>query len=455
VESTDFSKKKLSSLGRKYGTPLFVFSERAISRNIRQLQRAFGSQIKELQFFYAVKACSNLAVLQIIRRNGVNAEIASEGEMFLALMAGFKPGQIIFNGPAKSNRELELSARLGLAVVNLDSIDELRRLYEAAKRLRKTVRISFRVRPDVAAGAEVIQTGKHDSKFGIPSEDVFDAYETASQLAPEIQVSGIHAHVGSQNTSLKSWKAYVTKLARLAKDLERKLGVALEHLNLGGGLPATYSRDEIHRPLPGYLRSRPSDEEIAVVVSSALRTSGAEGYRIFMEPGRRIVASSAVLLTKIISTKQTRDGENWIYVDAGFNVLPSSRILKWYYHAFPIDGERAGKMADYRVAGPLCDGNDLFHDLEGEQAGKPLLPRYRKLPQGLADGDIIGLMDVGAYNLELTTHFNGRLRPGAVMIDAKGKPRLMCSPETYLDLVAHEPYSKASAKRVLRMMDHG
>jgi diaminopimelate decarboxylase len=455
MDPTELSKKSLSFLGRRYGTPLFVFSEGTISENLWQLKRVFGSRIKRLQFFYAVKASSNLAVLQVIRRSGVNAEIASEGEMFLALMAGFKPEQIIFNGPAKSDRELELSARLGLAVINLDSMDELRRLYAAAKRSGKTSRISFRVRPDVAAGADVIQTGTHDSKFGIAFEDSMAAYEAASQLEPEIQVAGIHAHVGSQNTSLESWRAYVTKTARLAKDLERKLGVKLQHLNLGGGLPATYGRDKIHRPLPDYLRSRPRDEEIAGTISSALKASDAGKYRIFMEPGRRIVADSAVLITKVISTKQTRDGEKWIYVDAGFNILPSSRILKWYYQAFPIDRESAGKMVNYRVAGPLCDGNDLFHDLEGEQVGKPLLPRYRKLPAGLADGNMIGLMDVGAYNLELTTHFNGRLRPGAVMISAKGRTKLICSPETNLDLVLHEPHSKTNTKRVLEMMDLG
>src|SRR5574340_566308 len=448
MDSTDLPKKTLSSLARRHGTPLFVFSEQTIAANIRQLRQAFASRIPELRLFYAAKANSNLAVLRTIRKNGVHAEIASEGELFLALLAGFKPGQIEFNGPAKSDRELELSARLGLAGVNLDSIDELHRLHAAAQRAKKSIRVSFRVRPDVSAGANVIQTGTHDSRVGVAHEDALAAYEEALKLAPVIRVAGIHAHVGSQNTSLESWRAFVTVLAGLAHDVERKLGFRFEHINLGGGIPATYGRDEVHRPLPDYLAARPTDEEIAATIASALEASGARGYLIFLEPGRRIVAESGVLLTRVVSTKQTREGERWLYVDAGFNILPSSRILKWYYQAFPIEGPREAKEADYRIAGPLCDGNDLFHDLEGEQAGKPLLPRYRKLPEGLGDGDLIGLRDVGAYNLELTTHFNGRLRPGAAMVDTQGRTHLICRPERDRDLVALEPHSKDAAKRV-------
>ena len=455
MDSTDLPKKVLSSLARRHGTPLFVFSEKAISANIRQLRRAFHARLPTLQLFYAVKANSNLAVLRTIRRNGVHAEIASEGEMFLALLAGFQPGQIEFNGPAKSDRELELSVKLGLAGVNLDSVDELHRLHGVARRLQKPIPVSFRVRPDVSAGADVIQTGTHDSKFGVAHEDALAAYGEALDLAPLIRIAGIHAHVGSQNTSLESWKAFVAVLARLAHDVERKLGIRFEHINLGGGIPATYGRDEIHRPLPDYLAARPSDGAIADAIASALATNDARGYRILLEPGRRIVAESGVLLTRVISTKTTREGERWLYVDAGFNILPSSRILKWYYEAFPVEGPKGGPAADYRIAGPLCDGNDLFHDLEGEQAGKPLLPRYRKLPEGLGDGDLLGLRDVGAYNLELTTHFNGRLRPGAVLIDARGRPRLICRPETDLDLVGLEPHSKAAAKRIEERMRLG
>ncbi len=451
MDSTDLPDKLLSSLARRYGTPLFVFSEDAIATNTQQLRRAFATRIPNVQFFYAVKANSSLAILRTVRKNGLNAEIASEGEMFLALLAGFKPNQIEFNGPAKTDRELALSARLGLAGVNLDSVDELHRLYQAAKKQKKSIRVSFRVRPDVGAGANVIQTGTHDSKFGVAHEDALAAYEEAGKLAPVIQVAGIHAHVGSQNTSLESWKAFVAVLLGLAHNVERKLGIRFEHLNLGGGIPATYGRDEVHRPLPDYLQSRPSDDEIAATVANALGPRDARSYRILLEPGRRIVAESGVLLTRVVSTKETREGERWLYVDAGFNTLPSSRILKWYYQAFPVDRATA-KSAEYRIAGPLCDGNDLFHDLEGEQAGNPLLPRYRRLPEGMGDGDLIGLRDVGAYNLELTTHFNGRLRPGAAMIDANGKTHLICRPETNLDLVALEPHSRVEAKRVQEMM---
>ena len=452
MDSTNVPKKTLSSLARRYGTPLFVFSEAAISANVRAVRRALGARIPNLQLFYAVKANSNLAVLRTIRRNGVQAEIASEGELFLALLAGFRPGEIEFNGPAKTDRELELSAKLGLAGVNLDSVDELHRLHAAAKRAGKPARVSFRVRPDVGAGADVIQTGTHDSKFGVAHEDALAAYEEAKELAPVIEIGGIHAHVGSQNTSLASWTAFVTVLARLAHQVERKLGIRFEHLNLGGGLPATYGRDEVHRPLPDYLASRPSDEAVADAIASALRANDALGYRILLEPGRRIVAEAGVLVTRVVSTKETGEGERWLYVDAGFNILPSSRILKWYYEAFSVDGPKGAPDAEYRIAGPLCDGNDLFHDLEGEQAGQPMLPRYRRLPEGMADGHLLGFRDVGAYNLELTTHFNGRLRPGVALVDARGQAHLICRPETDRDLVALEPHASKAAKRVEERM---
>jgi diaminopimelate decarboxylase len=445
-----FEGVNLRSLVMKHGSPLFVFSERKILDNIRRIRSAFSAKIPKLRISYAVKAASSLRVLRTVREQGVGAEVSSEGEIFLALMAGFNPGNIIFNGPAKSDRELAIAAKLGLHCINLDSLDELERLNAVCKRLGKVARISFRFRPDVGAGTKMIQTGTAESKFGLGTADVIEAYGRAANLRDCLKIVGIHAHVGSQNTSLDSWADYVKKLTGLAARIKKEFQISIQHINIGGGLPAKYATDELNQPTPSHTKSVPSDEEIADTVAQALSEGGARGLELIIEPGRRIVANAALLVTRVISTK-TSGGQDWIYVDAGFNTLPSVR-MPWYYHMLPITKADERELTPYRVAGPLCDGHDLFHDLDGEEQGLPSLPKYRMLPRGFRAGHLLAILDVGAYSVDIMDNFNGRLLAGAAFIDKHGRTSVMRRHQTHEDLLHYQLHSKAKVDNVMKKM---
>jgi len=445
-----FEGVNLNSLAVKHGSPLFVFSERIITDSVESVRKAFGARFQRFRIFYATKAGSNLALLRTIRRQGLGAEVSSEGDIFLSLMAGFSPQNLVFNGPAKSDRELAISCMLGLYTVNLDSVDELERLHAICKRERKTVRIAFRVRPDVEAGTKIIQTGTAKSKFGLGLSEAIEAYAKAASFRDYLNVVGIHAHVGSQNTSIESWRDFVKKLAGLTTKLKEELDLDIRQLNIGGGIPAKHVTDSLNQPTPSFMKSVPSDEEVADTVAKALNEGGIRDIELIVEPGRRIVAGAALLVTKVISEKES-GGQDWIYVDAGFNTLPSAP-LPWYYHMLPVTKADGKELSPYRVAGPLCDGKDLFHDLDGEEEGNPSLPEHRMLPKGIHPGDFLALLDVGAYNLDIQNSFNERLMAGAVFIDKHGKANIMRRRQRFEDLLAYEPHSRKEANRVTRRM---
>ena len=443
----------LSSLAVKYGSPLFVFSERMITDNVATVRTAFAARFPKFRIFYATKAGSNLAILRIIRRLGLGAEVSSEGDIFLSLMAGFSPRNMVFNGPAKSDRELAISCRLGLSSINLDSVDELERLVPICRRERKSARIAFRVRPDTEAGTKIIQTGTEKSKFGIGLSEAAEAFSKAASFRDCLKVVGIHAHVGSQNTSIASWRDFVTKLAGLTTKLREELDIEVRQLNIGGGVPAEHVTDSLNQPVPSFMKSVPSDKEIADTVAEALNEGGVRDIELVVEPGRRIVAGAALLVSKVISEKASGN-QNWIYVDAGFNTLPSA-TMPWYYHMVPVTRADANELMPYRVAGPLCDNKDVFHDQHGEDEGIPSLPEHRMLPKGMHPGDFLALLDVGAYNLDIQDSFNERLMAGAVLLDRRGRAYLIRRNQEYQDLLAYEPHSRESARRVARRMAHG
>jgi diaminopimelate decarboxylase len=440
----------LNSLAVRHGSPLFVFSERMVIENIERVRNAFGRRFQKFRLFYATKAGSNVTVLRTIRRQGLGAEVSSEGDIFVSLMAGFSPHAIVFNGPAKTDRELTTSCRLGLHCVNLDSVDELERLNAICRREGKSARVAFRVRPDVGAGTKLIQTGTAKSKFGLGLTEVVEAYARAASFRDYIKVTGIHAHVGSQNTSIESWSAFVKKLASLKVRLKDELNLDVRQLNIGGGVPAVHVTDSLNQPTPPFTISVPSDEEVADAVADALKEGGVSDIELAVEPGRRIVAGAALLVTKVI-TEKASGRENWIYVDAGFNTLPSAS-MPWYYHMVPVTRADVRALSPYRVAGPLCDNKDVFHDVHGEDEGSPTMPEHRMLPEGIHSGDYLALLDVGAYNMDIQDSFNERMMAGGIYIDRGGRTHIMRKRQSYEDLITYEPHSKKSAKRVTRLM---
>lgn len=440
-----------------YDSPLFVFSEPRIRSNIQRLKSAADSVDHPIRFFYASKANSNMAVLKTVLASGIDVEVNSGGELFKALRIGFRPDQIIFNGTSKSAGELDDAVRAGIHAINVDSIYEIGLVEEAVKRFSaadggtaaKPARITLRLVPEIGTRSHLgLQTALLTSKFGISSSEVLEAFRRGLQNPDLIHVCGIHIHVGSQTPDVEPFAEAFRSMWEHLLAIHSETGHTLEHINLGGGIPVNYLRDRSQADqLPEHERDMlGADLEPAVVLAEALRVAresaraaGAEHLleqtTILLEPGRSIIADAGLVLTTVLNMKQrpeTRDV--WLLTDAGYNIMLSMNNYKWYYHL--ISASRSGEPheQEYKVAGPLCDSGDVYFDIERE--GR--LPDYRRLPANVKPGEILALLNSGAYSLAQMFHYNGRPLPAAVMIRKDGSAELIRRRDTYEDLVIND-----------------
>jgi diaminopimelate decarboxylase len=443
-------------LVRKYESPLFVFSTPRIRSNIERLKRAAQSVDHPIRFFYASKANSNMAVLKTILESGIDVEVNSGGELFKALRAGFHADQIIFNGTSKSAAELDEAVSAGIYAINVDSIYEIGLVEDAVKRVAaasgqspKPARVALRLVPEIGTRSHLgLQTALLTSKFGISSSEVLEAFRRGLQNSDLIHVCGIHIHVGSQTPDVEPFAEAFRSMWEHLVTIHRETGHTLEHINLGGGIPVNYLRDRSQADqFPEHERDMlGADLEPATVLSEALRVARASARAaqaeslldqttILLEPGRSIIADAGLVLTTVLNMKQRPEtGDVWLLTDAGYNIMLSMNNYKWYYHT--ISATRAGEphASSYKVAGPLCDSGDVYFDIERQ--GR--LPDYRKLPANVQPGEVLALLNCGAYSLAQMFHYNGRPLPAAVMIDAEGKSTLIRRRDTYEDLVRDE-----------------
>lgn len=440
-------------LVRKYDSPLFVFSGPRITSNINRLKSAAQSVQHLIRFFYASKANSNMAVLKKVLESGIDIEVNSGGELFKALRIGFRPDQIIFNGTSKSAGELDDAVRAGIYAINVDSIYEIGLVEEAVKRAAaasgqspKAARITLRLVPEIGTRSHLgLQTALLTSKFGISSSEVLGAFRRGLQNPDLIHVCGIHIHVGSQTPDVEPFAEAFRSMWEHLVAIHRETGHTLEHINLGGGFPVNYLRDRAQADqLPEHERDMlGADLEPSIVLAEALRVAR-EAARdaqaehlldkttILLEPGRSIIADAGLVLTTVLNMKQRPEtGDVWLLTDAGYNIMLSMNNYKWYYHT--ISATRAGEPHDssYKVAGPLCDSGDVYFDIERQ--GR--LPDYRNLPANVQPGEVLALLNCGAYSLAQMFHYNGRPLPAAVMIREDGKADLIRKRDTYEDLL--------------------
>jgi diaminopimelate decarboxylase len=457
----------LVALARELGTPLFVFSERRLRGNAGGFLRAARAGHPRATVCYASKACSNLSVLRIIREEGLAIEVNSGGEIAKTLAAGFAPDQMVFNGVAKSQSELERAITLGIKAINVDSPFELSRIAGIAAGLGRRAHVSLRAVPGVAGGATPgIQTGGADSKFGMTQDELAAAIEIAGAQRAHVDTVGMHIHIGSQVVETDAYLAGVAFAAEQARAIGARLGAPLRHVNLGGGYPTDYAhrgRQGARNDVDQFAAARPATAMVGDVAAAAARALG-EDTEILFEPGRSIVADTAVLLTQVESLRR-RGGQPWLYLDAGYNTLLDSTAARWYFHMITANRLDDASEDQFRVVGPLCDSADCFFDVEGEYLLKSLLkrlpdlsadqrdilraevvrlPSTRRLAGATRPGDIVALLDVGAYSLEEMFQYCGRLRPAAVMIGSDGNVRTIRARDTDQDLMAHERTAEAS-----------
>ncbi|HUS09571.1 MAG TPA: diaminopimelate decarboxylase [Pyrinomonadaceae bacterium] len=440
----------------KYESPLFVFSESRIRSNIDRLRTAANSVDHPIRFFYASKANSNMAVLQTVLASGIDVEVNSGGELFKALRVGFRPDQIIFNGTSKSAGELDDAVSAGIYAINVDSIYEISLVEEAVRRVAaasgkqaKPARIALRLVPEIGTRSHLgLQTALLTSKFGISSSEVLEAFRRGLQNPELITVCGIHIHVGSQTPDVEPFAEAFRSMWEHLVAIHRETGHTLEHINLGGGIPVNYLRDRSQADqIPEHERDMlGADLEPAAVLREALRIAREsarlanaehllEGVEILLEPGRSVIADAGLVLTTVLNIKRRPEtGDVWLLTDAGYNLMLSMNNYKWYYHLISASCADAPADEKYKVAGPLCDSGDVYFDIE--RGGR--LPDYRHLPANVQPGEVLALLNSGAYSLAQMFHYNGRPLPAAVLINDKGEAKLIRRRDTYDDLITND-----------------
>jgi diaminopimelate decarboxylase len=442
-------------LARDHGTPLFVYSEDRIRHNIERLRKSASVIDCPLKLCYAAKAMSTMGILRAVKDAVCDIEVNSGGELWKALQVGFIGEQIIYNGTSKEVWEIELAIENSVYAIQVDSIYELSLIEETAKRLGRSANVSLRLVPEIKTGTHSgLQTALVSSKFGMMPEEAFDACKKYKD-SQHVGIDGIHLHIGSQNPEPEAYRDAFAMLFDSLLHIQRDAGFKLKHVNLGGGFPVNYLRDATQKgEFPTEQREMfAADFEPANAVGEAWKAvrsmaadSSAEemldGLTLLLEPGRSIIADAGVCLTTVRNHKSRPVTENsvhrplntdhWLLTDAGFNNLLSMETYKWYYHL--ISADRAGEPhnSQYKLAGPLCDGGDVYFDHEGHGC----LPEHRMLPENVRPGEVLALLNTGAYTVAQESQYNGRFLPPVILIRSDGNAELIRRRETFEDLIA-------------------
>jgi diaminopimelate decarboxylase len=396
----------LNDLAREHGTPLYVYSRRAMLAALAPYQKALQGRPHLVCF--AVKSNSNLAVLQTFARAGCGFDIVSGGELERVLAAGGDAGKVVFSGVGKSRREMKQGLEAGVRCFNVESTAELEVLSEVATQIGRTARVSLRVNPDVDAGTHpYISTGLKGNKFGVAHEVAVATYQRAAQL-PGIEVVGIDCHIGSQITEIAPYLDALDRVLDLVEAIEAT-GVTLHHLDLGGGLGITYT-DET-----------PPAADVLIAQLLAKIDARGHGHReIVFEPGRSLVGNAGVLLTEVMFLKPGEQ-KNFCVVDAAMNDLMRPALYEAFMGIVNTHCHE-GATEVWDVVGPVCESGDW-------------LGRDRQL--SVQPGDVLAVLSAGAYGMTMASNYNTRGRAAEVMVDGS-QAWVIREREVPADLFKHE-----------------
>ena len=381
-------------LAKEYGTPLYVTSEDRLRDNYRRFAKAF----KEAHISFAAKSNNNIVVQRIMAQEGAGADAFSDGEIYLARLAGIPAHKILFTGNSKTDAELEFAINAGV-MDSIDSHDELIALSRIASKLGKEIKVAFRVNPDVSANAHPkLATGLKISKFGIPRQEIVDTYREAKGM-PGIKPVGIHCHIGSGILEVSPFTETVNKMMDLVGQICDFID--LEFVDIGGGFGIPYQKN-VSVPTP-------QDWADAIIPTYKARCKALGiSPELHVEPGRYIVADSTVLLTHVNTVKKAY--ANFVGVDAGFNTLIRPAMYDSYHEVVVANKAGDADAGTYTVAGPVCESGDI-------------LARDRQLP-GVKKDDIIAILDAGAYGYCMSSQYVGRPRAAEVLVH-DGQAELM------------------------------
>lgn len=378
----------LERLAERYGTPLYVYSAEMIRARIEAFQRAFRSVPHTL--CYSVKANSTLGILRLIARQGAGFDVVSGGELERVLrVAPRAAGSVVFSGVGKTVAEMELALKADILLFNVESASELRTLAQTALRLKKHAQVAVRVNPDVSAKTHpYISTGLHEHKFGVPIPDARQLYHEAAKHQ-YLKVAGVSVHIGSQITDLSNFQDALLRVAEFVRHL-RGEGHRIRYVDAGGGLGISYEGRQ-----PRFA------EQISAYADAVLKPLRSLDVHLLLEPGRSIVGPAGVLLARVLYRK-TNNHKRFLIVDAAMNDLLRPSLYGAYHEIVPVTC-RSQEKETTDVVGPVCETGDFF-------------ARERELPLA-QEGDLLAILDAGAYGAVLSSNYNTRGRPAEVLVD--------------------------------------
>ena len=398
----------LGKIAKKFGSPCYVYSKDAISSNFLNYQRALSS--RDHLICYAVKANSNLAVLQTLAQLGAGFDIVSVGELERVLLAGGNPAKVVYSGVAKTATEMQRALQVGIHCFNVESESELCLLNQTAAEMNTQAPVSLRVNPNVDAKTHpYISTGLKENKFGIDIDQAFDIYQRAAQME-NISIVGVDCHIGSQLTEISPFIDAMQHLLALVDRLAAS-GIKLQHIDIGGGLGVRY-QNEIVPSLASYM------EALLPLLENRSET-------LVLEPGRSITANAGVLLMQVQVIKNNGD-KNFAIVDAAMNDMLRPALYEAWMDINPIEIKTDRIEKKYDVVGPICETGDF-------------LGKDRML--SITEGDYLYLSSAGAYGFTMSSNYNSRPRVAEVMVDGN-QAHLIRARETFDDLIRGEQLIK-------------
>lgn len=398
----------LADIARAHGTPCFVYSRAALTRAYSSLNNAVKSARagRPYTICFAVKANSNLAVLNVLARLGAGFDIVSGGELQRVLRAGGDARKVVFSGLGKTREEMAMALEVGIKCFNIESEPELLRLNDVAVSLGKKAPISLRVNPDVDAKTHpYISTGLKNNKFGIAFDRARAVYQRAATL-PGIEIAGVDCHIGSQLTDATPLVEAMGKIVALADQL-KAVGIPIHHICPGGGVGITYRNE--------------SQIDIDAYANALQQALGERDVELLMEPGRVIAGNAGVLLTKVEYVKPG-DHKNFLVVDAAMNDLIRPALYQAHHEIVAIDDSNAVVPAEYDVVGPVCESTDV-------------LGYARTL--AATEGDVLAVLSAGAYGFVMSSNYNTRPRAAEIMVDGN-RAYIVRAREDFAQLIAGE-----------------
>ncbi|WP_299306684.1 diaminopimelate decarboxylase [uncultured Haemophilus sp.] len=399
----------VKQLAEEFGTPLYIYSRATLERHWHAFDSALGKHPHLI--CYAVKANSNIGILNVMAKLGSGFDIVSQGELERVLAAGGEASKVVFSGVAKSRAEIMRALEVGIRCFNVESIAELHHINQIAGEMGKIAPISLRVNPDVDAHTHpYISTGLKENKFGVSVDEAREVYKLAATL-PHVKITGMDCHIGSQLTELHPFLDATDRLIRLIEQLKED-GITLKHLDLGGGLGVTYT-DE----------TPPHPSDYAAALLNKLK--GYENLEIILEPGRAIAANAGILVAKVQYLK-SNESRNFAITDTGMNDMIRPALYGAYMNIIEIDRTLEREKAIYDVVGPVCETSDF-------------LGKQRKL--AIAEGDYIAQRSAGAYGASMSSNYNSRPRTAEVLVDGD-KAHLIRRRESLSELWALESIAK-------------